>query len=76
MHGRASVARENQLAANLLAAMFKANVTLAAVTLSQKWVSGSISIKKPESLLTVSTHQRSCCRTHTSGANTTNKQFS
>lgn len=40
----ALVARENQLAAYLLAAMFKANVRLPPVTLSQKWVSGHINI--------------------------------
>lgn len=39
---RAAVAKENQLAADLQAAMFKANVTL--VRLRRKWVSGSISI--------------------------------
>lgn len=40
----ALVARENQLAANLLAAMLKANVRLRPVTLGQKWVSGHINI--------------------------------
>lgn len=69
---RAAVARENQLAAHLLAAMFKANVTSPPVTLGQKWVSGGISMhcseneEEPEFLLTESPHQWSCCRTHTS----------
>lgn len=44
----ALVARENQLAAYLLAAMFKANVRLPPVTLSQKWVSGHINIHLSE----------------------------
>lgn len=40
----ALVARENQLAANLLAPTLKANVRLAPVTLGQKWVSAHINI--------------------------------
>lgn len=55
----ALVARDNELAAHLLAAMFKANVTLPPVMLSQKWVSGRINIHcsekddKSEYVLTV-----------------------
>lgn len=52
----------------LLAAMFKGNVTLPSVYLSQKWVSGGINIhytendEKPGNIPSMSTHQWSCCR--------------
>lgn len=88
MKRRAVVARENQLAANLPAATFRADVTLPPATLSQKWVSGRISISVSISVRrseeeekwqrppTVSTHQ---WNTHTHelqarGDNTPNKQ--
>lgn len=53
---------------HLLAAMFKGNVTLPSVYLSQKWVSGGINIhytendEKPGNIPSMSTHQWSCCR--------------
>lgn len=59
---------ESQLAVHLLAAMFKGNVTLPSVYLSQKWVSGGINIhytkndEKPGNIPSMSTHQWSCCR--------------
>lgn len=59
----AVVARESQLAAYLLAAMFKANVRLPPVTLSQKWVSGHINIhcsEKDEKSECVLTAQPKC----------------
>lgn len=56
----ALVARENQLAAYLLAAMFTANARLPPVTLSQKWVSGHINIhcsEKDEKYLNTSSQR-------------------
>lgn len=59
---------ENQLAVYLLAAMFKGNVTLPSVYLSQKWVSGGINIhytendEKSGNIPSLSTHQWSRCR--------------